>query len=167
MCYPVKCQKCGKTTWAGCGAHAQMVMARVPPDQRCCCGQGSQKMPVATTHEREQAVRSMSAIRHISTKPEMLIEAQKAAQEGKIIVVDFWSTGCAPCAMMAPKFEALSKKYPQAVFLKVNGDECEQCCADAGIAAFPSFQIWKNCTCVDEVVGVNEPGLRVAIERNL
>jgi len=37
MCYPVTCKKCGKTTWAGCGRHKDMVMARIPPEQRCTC----------------------------------------------------------------------------------------------------------------------------------
>lgn len=37
MCYPVKCQKCGKTTWAGCGAHIESVKATVPPGDWCAC----------------------------------------------------------------------------------------------------------------------------------
>ncbi len=35
MCRPVTCKKCGKTTWAGCGQHADEVMQDVPTDQRC------------------------------------------------------------------------------------------------------------------------------------
>jgi hypothetical protein len=38
MCRAVRCRKCNKTTWAGCGAHVQQVMGPVPPDQRCRCG---------------------------------------------------------------------------------------------------------------------------------
>lgn len=37
MCRPVGCSKCGKTTWAGCGAHVDQVMSRVPPEERCTC----------------------------------------------------------------------------------------------------------------------------------
>ena len=37
MCVQVKCQQCGKTGWAGCGAHVAQVMASVPPEQRCKC----------------------------------------------------------------------------------------------------------------------------------
>nr|WP_123925713.1 hypothetical protein [Corynebacterium choanae] len=37
MCRPVQCQQCGNTTWAGCGKHADQVMAQVPPAQRCTC----------------------------------------------------------------------------------------------------------------------------------
>jgi hypothetical protein len=39
MCQPVPCPICGKTSWAGCGRHANQVMASVPPSGRCSCGQ--------------------------------------------------------------------------------------------------------------------------------
>lgn len=35
MCHAVRCRTCGKTTWAGCGAHVASVRARVPTDQWC------------------------------------------------------------------------------------------------------------------------------------
>ncbi len=35
MCSPVRCSVCGKTTWSGCGQHADQVMASVPAAQRC------------------------------------------------------------------------------------------------------------------------------------
>lgn len=35
MCRPTKCRTCGKTTWAGCGAHVDQVRASVPADQWC------------------------------------------------------------------------------------------------------------------------------------
>lgn len=37
MCRAVTCQKCGKTTWAGCGQHIDAVMKNVPYDKRCSC----------------------------------------------------------------------------------------------------------------------------------
>lgn len=36
----VKCSKCGKPSWVGCGAHVEEVLAGVPPEQRCKCKQG-------------------------------------------------------------------------------------------------------------------------------
>lgn len=38
VCSPALCRTCGKTTWTGCGMHADEVMAEVPPEQRCTCG---------------------------------------------------------------------------------------------------------------------------------
>ena len=37
MCRAVKCQNCGKTTWAGCGNHVAEVKAKVPAGQWCAC----------------------------------------------------------------------------------------------------------------------------------
>jgi hypothetical protein len=45
MCYPVRCPKCGKTAWAGCGQHVDAVMGTVPASQRCICPQHSATKP--------------------------------------------------------------------------------------------------------------------------
>ncbi len=37
MCRAVKCQECGKTGWAGCGAHVEQVLGNVPKSERCQC----------------------------------------------------------------------------------------------------------------------------------
>ncbi|WOK97074.1 hypothetical protein Cni_G05782 [Canna indica] len=37
MCYEVKCEKCGKTTWGGCGLHVASVYRRITDGQRCMC----------------------------------------------------------------------------------------------------------------------------------
>ncbi|KDQ52642.1 hypothetical protein JAAARDRAFT_183893 [Jaapia argillacea MUCL 33604] len=36
-CYLVKCGDCGKTTWKGCGRHAEQVMADVKEEDKCTC----------------------------------------------------------------------------------------------------------------------------------
>ena len=35
MCHAVRCNVCGKTTWAGCGQHIAQVKASVPKGQWC------------------------------------------------------------------------------------------------------------------------------------
>ena len=37
MCSPARCARCGKTSWTGCGRHAEQVLAAVPPSNRCTC----------------------------------------------------------------------------------------------------------------------------------
>ncbi len=37
MCYPVRCPRCGGTTWDGCGQHVEEALAGVPAAQRCSC----------------------------------------------------------------------------------------------------------------------------------
>ena len=36
-----------------------------------------------------------------------------------LVVVDYSTTWCGPCKVIAPKFDEMSDKYPDAVFLKV------------------------------------------------
>jgi thiol-disulfide isomerase/thioredoxin len=42
----------------------------------------------------------------------------KSAGES-LVVVDYSTTWCGPCKVIAPKFDEFSEKYPDAVFLKV------------------------------------------------
>lgn len=51
MCRAVRCSKCGKTTWAGCGAHVQQVMGAVPEHERCVCARGSEASASAGTRK--------------------------------------------------------------------------------------------------------------------
>ena len=37
MCRRTSCPKCGRPTYAGCGAHVEQVLADVPPTDRCRC----------------------------------------------------------------------------------------------------------------------------------
>lgn len=42
MCQAVRCEKCGKAGWRGCGAHVEQVLAGVPRSERCQCAGGAQ-----------------------------------------------------------------------------------------------------------------------------
>lgn len=37
MCVRTQCSSCSKPTYAGCGAHIDMVLSGVPTAQRCKC----------------------------------------------------------------------------------------------------------------------------------
>lgn len=39
MCSPIRCNRCGKITWTGCGEHVDSVMAGIPTAERCTCTQ--------------------------------------------------------------------------------------------------------------------------------
>lgn len=43
--------------------------------------------------------------------------------KGKIIVLDFWFTKCAPCVASIPELNHLAKQFPEVVFLSVTFDE--------------------------------------------
>ncbi len=37
MCQQIKCPRCGKPTWTGCGRHIEQALANVPAEKRCAC----------------------------------------------------------------------------------------------------------------------------------
>lgn len=37
MCRRVECSRCGRPTFAGCGAHVEQVLGGVPRSDRCQC----------------------------------------------------------------------------------------------------------------------------------
>lgn len=37
MCTRVRCNKCGRPTYSGCGAHIEQVLGDVPVAERCQC----------------------------------------------------------------------------------------------------------------------------------
>lgn len=37
MCRRVQCKKCGRPSFAGCGAHVEQVLGDVPVAERCAC----------------------------------------------------------------------------------------------------------------------------------
>ncbi|MFN8103633.1 MAG: hypothetical protein U0U69_04155 [Acidimicrobiia bacterium] len=37
MCRAIKCKRCGRPTWTGCGAHVEQVLGHVPQSERCNC----------------------------------------------------------------------------------------------------------------------------------
>lgn len=41
MCRRVTCERCGKPTFAGCGAHIEQVLGDVPKAERCRCRETS------------------------------------------------------------------------------------------------------------------------------
>jgi hypothetical protein len=48
MCRRVDCSKCGRPTFAGCGAHIEQVLGDVPKAARCHCREEREKGPATT-----------------------------------------------------------------------------------------------------------------------
>ena len=63
---------------------------------------------------------------------------------GKTVIVDFSATWCAPCKMIAPVFTELAGSHPQAVFAKVDVDECEATSEAQEVSAMPTFQAFSG-----------------------
>uniref|UniRef100_A0A452ZHN4 Thioredoxin domain-containing protein n=1 Tax=Aegilops tauschii subsp. strangulata TaxID=200361 RepID=A0A452ZHN4_AEGTS len=69
------------------------------------------------------------------------------------VVVDFTASWCGPCRIMAPVFADLAKKFPNAVFLKVDVDELKPIAEQFSVEAMPTFLFIKEGDVKDRVVG--------------
>lgn len=69
--------------------------------------------------------------------------------------VDFWAAWCAPCRMLAPTVEELSKDYDgKAVIAKLDVDANQKSAREYGVMSIPTMIIFKDGKEVDRLVGV-------------
>ena len=57
MCRRLNCTKCGRPTYAGCGAHVEQVLADVPTTKRCRCRETTAQAPEPHSQDRQPMVR--------------------------------------------------------------------------------------------------------------
>jgi len=87
-----------------------------------------------------------------------------------LVVVDYSTSWCGPCKIIAPKFDEFSEKYSNVKFLKVMGDSspaADKLMRSQGVRALPSFHFWKNKKQVDSISGAKTQALQEAIESNM
>ena len=85
------------------------------------------------------------------------------------VFVDFWADWCAPCKMMSPIFEAMTREYAgKAYFAKIDVDANQMTARRYGVMSIPNFIIFKDGKPVERVVGaVGKPGLERALRKHV
>ncbi|GLT75649.1 hypothetical protein SLA2020_473540 [Shorea laevis] len=83
----------------------------------------------------------------------------------KTVVLDMYTQWRGPCKLVAPKFQELSEKYLDVVFLKLDcNQENKPLAKELGIKVVPTFKILKDNKIVKEVAGAKFDDLMLAIE---
>jgi len=106
----------------------------------------------------------MSAVKGVLE--DSMFQVELAAAGPKLVVVDFTATWCGPCKRIAPFFDELSTKYPKAVFLKVDVDQCQETAAANGVSAMPTFICFRNKTKIDKIQGADNKALEEKIKQH-
>eukprot|EP00581_Thalassiosira_minuscula_P003506 CAMPEP_0183745894 /NCGR_PEP_ID=MMETSP0737-20130205/66477_1 /TAXON_ID=385413 /ORGANISM="Thalassiosira miniscula, Strain CCMP1093" /LENGTH=147 /DNA_ID=CAMNT_0025981573 /DNA_START=180 /DNA_END=623 /DNA_ORIENTATION=- len=95
---------------------------------------------------------------------------EKIAGAGdSLVIIDYSTTWCGPCKIIAPKFDELSDAYPESVFIKVIGDatpDASKLMKREGVRSVPSFHYFKNGEKVDVVNGANAEAIEAAIKKH-
>ena len=72
----------------------------------------------------------------------------------KPVLVDFWSTWCKPCLMVAPILDELSEEYSDRIsFVKLDVENNAKTAANYGVMGMPTLLIFKNGDTVSHIVG--------------
>ena len=73
-------------------------------------------------------------------------------KEGTVLV-DFWAAWCGPCRSFAPVYEAISEKYPDLIFAKVDTEAEQSLAAAVGITSIPTLMVFR-----DGILLFSQPG---------
>ena len=98
MCYPIKCQKCGKTTWKGCGKHKDMIMSKIPDDQKCTCEEKEKDQPEPEENNINIVKADKGNVKDIESSEQF----RNIISRNKLTVIYFYSEWCNPCKVMVP-----------------------------------------------------------------
>jgi len=97
-----------------------------------------------------------------------LAELKELFKSDKFIVVDFYAEWCGPCLRAMPKVAALSEKYPNVGFYKINYDTPELKIAIKEVfkvTSLPTFCFFKNTKYISRVEGADEQVIEEMISK--
>lgn len=79
-------------------------------------------LPVRAIAAGAVSSRPLMAVLDVDSEAEF--DKKITSAGSKLVVIDYSTTWCGPCKVIAPKFDQLSEAYPDSVFIKVRSMRC-------------------------------------------
>jgi len=71
----------------------------------------------------------------------------------KPVLVDFWAEWCAPCKMMGPAFESVSKEFKDVKFAKLDVQENQELAQKHEVMGIPCLILFEDGKEKNRIVG--------------
>lgn len=123
--------------------------------------QQGKKLSIALSVSEEATTELQGGVFEVEDEATLEKYLQEAGE--KLVVLDISTKTCGPCKMIYPKLVRMSKEYPDALFLKINGDLNSGTRAMMwkwGVRAVPNFRFFRNGELIHSHTGANEQELR-------
>lgn len=98
---------------------------------------------------------------------ETRFQAELSNSGASLVVVYFTASWCGPCQRIGPHFESLSNKYTQAIFLKVDIDQCRETAESHHVSAVPTFIFFRSKAKLSTLRGADPATLEAKIQELL
>lgn len=92
--------------------------------------------------------------------------AELANAGAKLVVADFTANWCGPCQRIAPLFANLAKRFPQAIFLKIDVDQCPETAMAQNVSAMPTFIFYRNKVKIERLQGADPQALERKVQEH-
>lgn len=87
----------------------------------------------------------MEGFREALMKEINAVDFEKEVLNGGKVVIDFYSTECAPCEALAPKFDAMAELYGEKIkFLKIFRQGNRELATELGVSSSPTLLFFEN-----------------------
>ncbi|KAK3233426.1 hypothetical protein CYMTET_56272 [Cymbomonas tetramitiformis] len=78
---------------------------------------------------------------------------RKAAEDKRLVLVDFYANWCPPCKKLAPGYAKLSEEFLEPLFLKVDVDQSKDVSKSCGIKCMPTVLAYSDGKVVEKLEG--------------
>ncbi|KAK7340488.1 hypothetical protein VNO77_21193 [Canavalia gladiata] len=118
----------------------------------------------AAAGEVHQPENSQVKTFHSSERWQLHFNDLKASS--KLVVIDFSASWCGPCKFMEPEIHAMSEKFTNVEFIKIDVDELTDVAREFKVEAMPTFVLVKKGKEIERIVGAKKDELLKKIENN-